>query len=213
MPNPTRLNFDRWLQIAQVLVTDVVLCRDEFSRTSMESGRVNQFWARAFVRAFFAYVESSVFEMRLVVRDAADGGRITLTVAERSLIDEESYEIAANGKPEARTKFLKLERNFRFTSELFGRAFAIETGIEYGDGGWESFLGSLKIRHRITHPRDLAAIDLTLPEVQTVVSAFAWYIASTDRLLARCTAAMQAETARLLQGTSTAPLPPPGVPG
>ncbi len=192
MPEPfPPLNFIRWKCIAETLVADVVVCRDNLSRSSLANNKIDQFWARAFVRAFFAYVESSIYEMRLVVRAAADSGRVTLNVAERSLIDEESYELRENGKPEARPKFLKVERNLRFTLDLFQRVFGIVANVDFGGDGWLSFLTAVKIRHRITHPRDPNAIDLTLDEVATLVSAFGWYIQSTDKVLTKAVEAVR----------------------
>jgi len=210
------LDFARWQRIAATLTTDITHCRDELVRIIQQEKRIDQFWARSLIRSFLAYVESSVYEMRLVVSDAAEGGRIKLSPAERSLINEETYELGENGKPQIRTRYLKIERNFRFTTELFAQVFEVTADIDYAGTGWPAFLSAIKIRHRITHPRDPESIDLSFLEAETVVTAFRWYLDATDSLLNRSIAALQAKNIQMQAALSaltharTPELPPRG---
>jgi hypothetical protein len=212
--NYPSLDFGRWQRIATVLISDITHCRDELARIAQQEKRIDQFWARGLIRSFLAYIESSVYEMRLVVRDADDARRIKLSAAERSLINEETYELTESGKPQIRTRYLKIERNFRFTTELFAQVFEVTSDIDYSGSGWSAFLDAIKIRNRITHPRDPESINLSLEEVETIVNAFRWYLDSTDSLLNRSNAKLQSQNTEMqaalaaLRSVSTPPLPP-----
>jgi len=168
----------RWSDIFAIAGADTRRCTKAVVAAAQgDDGarRLDQFWARATVRAFFATVEALTFEMRLALRSARDAKLVNLTPAEYSLISEHAADLDDGGRPQERPRFLTVDRNFRFSYRLFAALFDSDVHLDVSGDGWRKFLSAVKVRNRITHPKAPLDLDLTAGETTELMEAITWY--------------------------------------
>jgi len=183
MSDPYEVDLSRWIAAAEILTADLQRCTDELNRALDTTGRIDQFWARAMVRTLFAYVEGSTFEMHRSLQQANDRGVIRLSLSEQAILAELTFDLDQAGRPKSRPKFLQIDRNIRFVFALYARAAHSAYQLDVSGEGWQSFLSTIQVRNRITHPRDPNALDLTIQEIQAAVHTSMWYSGEVRALM------------------------------
>jgi len=90
------------------------------------------------------------------------------------LIQETSYQLTDSGEVKWRKAKLRLDSNLIFCFRILAKAAQVEFELKRDGEGWRNFKTAIGIRDRLTHPRRLEDIDVSMPEVETVVEAFNW---------------------------------------
>jgi hypothetical protein len=195
----------RWKEIFDAAGADTRRCTTELSDAARgQSGerRLDQFWARSSVRTFFAMVEALTFEMRLALRQVHAANIVPFDPAEATLVFEQSFDLDEAGRPQARPRFLALDRNFRFAFPRFASLFGVQAMLDVGGEGWRKFLQTIKVRNRITHPKSPSELDLSIEEVTVAMEAIAWYSETMTALFVAIERAVH-------EATSIVESPPP----
>lgn len=173
--DPHEVDMSRWIAAARILISDLDRCMTAISASLDTSGQIDQFWARAAVRALFAFIEGSTFEMRRVLLKAQGDGVLELSLPEQALLAELTFDLDKAGRPQSRPKFLQIERNVRFIFALFARAAHSNFQLDVASEGWRCFIATVTVRNRITHPRDPQSLTITAEELKAAVRANSWY--------------------------------------
>jgi len=173
----------RLRQLYDILGADVERCIEGLRQELDNHGRLDDFWTRAEIRAFFAMVEATTHELRRIVCEAAERGLVELTVAERGALSDVAYDLNDRAVPSSKPRFIPIERHLRFVYRLYSRIFETETELPIGDSGWEAFKKTLAIRNRITHPKDPASLEVTVDEFEILNRATAWYVGCMKDLI------------------------------
>lgn len=106
---------------------------------------------------------------------------------ELGILNEEAYELKVNGKIGTQTKFYQLQPRMRFIISAFARLYGNEHYVvDVSTQGWEQFDKALRIRHRITHPKDVESFKITDEEIAVVESAKKWFADTIKELLDIC---------------------------
>jgi hypothetical protein len=92
------LAVDRLRAVADVLAADTSRSAQSVIEILTNEKRLDQFWARSLVRTFFAWIEAYVFELKLIIRSAAERGLIDLSEGELSLLNEVVYDVNDHGE-------------------------------------------------------------------------------------------------------------------
>jgi hypothetical protein len=142
-----------------------------------------EFWMRAFIRAFFAMAEGTIFGMKQTILTAAGALGINLSVAELALLLEKGYEMKENGDVKANSKFIRFESNFRFTVKTYAKVFEYDYTLDVQGQGWQAFRRSIEIRHRLTHPKSLYDLSLSIADVEDLDEGCIWFMESTGTLI------------------------------
>jgi hypothetical protein len=156
----------------EVLTNDI----EEFADMAIVPNQIIPFSSmRAYVRAVFALVEGVSFGFRQIALKAplAD---YCLTQGELAVMNEESYGLKDNGEVSISSRFLKVQAGTRFTFAICKRVYEIQTEINYGDSGWDSFIKAIKIRDRLMHPKSVECLDVTDDELGIVSDALKWFL-------------------------------------
>jgi hypothetical protein len=126
--------------------------------------------AREFVRAAFAEIEGTSFCLRVwCAQHLLDAGR--MSERERLVVSEVTLDLR-DGKVVEKPAKLRLEENVKFTFALLDRVHRIEKPtLDTSEKWWSDFKTAIRIRHRLTHPRMPADLDVSSDELMTVVSA------------------------------------------
>ena len=130
---------------------------------------------RAFVRAVFAMIEGTVFQLKQVILQHTKINGITLTSGQISLLLEESYEIKTTGAINTRSKFLRLHDNLKFTLKLYSEV--VDTNFKYDpkDEGWKTLKRAIEIRNRITHPKSITDLHISYDDSEIIDQCGQWF--------------------------------------
>lgn len=147
--------------------------------------KMSGFWDRAYVRFFFSGVEGVTYGMRQLLLSANKSGQIKLTSAELSLLREERYEINDHGKVNTRTAFANFLPSIQFTLRTFAAAYGLSHIYKSAKQhpGWTAFRESVKIRNRLTHPKDVRELMVSGEEFTKIELAEDWFMSLFSQLL------------------------------
>jgi hypothetical protein len=136
---------------------------------------------RASVRASFAFVEGvlSVLKSFLLAHDAE-----ALPVKVVGALKGETYQVTESGEVKVRPQFIATKENLRLCIRTFASVHAPAFRVELGGPGWRAFSEALQVRHRITHPRSAANLEVSLADMETVDSFVGWFGGELKKLLA-----------------------------
>jgi hypothetical protein len=94
-------------------------------------------------------------------------------------LSEQTYSVTESGEIKEQIRFLSLPAMIRLTTRL---AEDICPGFKFDfrNEGWSNFKLSFKIRHRVTHPKNMDELKITDQEITTAESAFFWILNLTQ---------------------------------
>jgi hypothetical protein len=164
-------------RLSQALIEDVAY----FQEAARKEPTV--FSLRAYTRSFFALVEGTVFGMKQTILAAWPALGVNLRIAELALLFEEGYDVKENGDPRVQTKFLRLASNLRFTVRLYAKVFEYDYTLNVQGGGWQAFNRSIGIRNRLTHPKRVEDLNISLDDMDDLEEGFTWFLESVRSLV------------------------------
>jgi hypothetical protein len=135
----------------------------------------NQYNRRVYVRTLFALVEGELFNKKQLALKMFLLGRVSFTESELAIIKEEQYYLNNLGNAETRNLFLRLPENLRFTFDSYARAFTCKFKLDVKCSGWDAFLNAVKIRNRITHPKQQMNLEINDKDLYVIKTASKWY--------------------------------------
>jgi len=166
-----REQFEKLIAMEKVLTQDMLECGELVNGESKTDSA-----ARSFVRAVFAMIEGSIFNLKQMALNLSAHGRGSFSKAELVMLEEVSYDLDSKGGAITQTKFMKLPANIRFAFDAAARGFGVTYKLEVGSSGWANFRESIDIRNRITHPKKIDDLELSDTEVQKVVDTGTWFL-------------------------------------
>lgn len=119
-----------------------------------------QFWLRIAVRTAIDSVDAMIYRLKIPVRKL-----IKLRGLEKKLLP----------KPK--------KRGLIFTFKEFAVAFNVAFEIKENDENYKEYLTARKIRDRITHPKKLSDLNVSVNEYGKLVDAFLWFQKSFAQLI------------------------------
>ena len=159
---------DRLKDIFRILNGDV----DE----AMAYGRSNpsEFAHRSLVRAHFALIEGLSFQLRQVTLASLIDTDF-LTSAEIALLREERYSIDSSGNPKTQEVFNSFLPSLLFSIRCYlknhGASYQVNTTCD----GWLSMQKAVKIRNRVTHPKNVESLELSDQDLKNFRDAAIWW--------------------------------------
>ncbi|HEX8195848.1 MAG TPA: hypothetical protein VF571_06555 [Pyrinomonadaceae bacterium] len=172
------LKIDEFIRISSLLLEDTIICAGGFE-IDINNPDQRQFWRRSFVRSLFAAIEGLTFQYKQLAKEIAKYNRVEFSSSEIALLNDESYVLNNKGEASVQEAKLKTVENMLFSLFMLAksckREFAINKGTE-----WDAFLKTRKIRDRITHPKKLEHVRITIKEVSTIRTAVIWIVNSVN---------------------------------
>jgi hypothetical protein len=152
-----------------------LLAKDTIAVAGKSKKRLSQTKRRSFIRALFAWIEADTFNRKQIALLLHHEGQVDFSAAELALLREEHYDLDPKGQARTQQKFLRLAENRRFGVRCFCKATGIDYNVETGNQGWEGFLRSIKLRNRITHPKNPADLFVSDNDLQGIWNTFLWF--------------------------------------
>ncbi len=159
-------------QVRRELLDDVAECWFSLKRKDSQAHRRN------YVRAVFAMVEGWVSVLKAYVIAEVEGGRFEASRAEIAVLREEDYRLTDRGKPKTSQALLRSLQNLKFTFDIFARAHGVERP-DFGVEGFEVLREAVQVRHRVTHPKATADLDVSDEELSLVDEAWSWFMGAS----------------------------------
>jgi hypothetical protein len=131
---------------------------------------------RAFVRAFFAWVEATIFIFKQNIL-IYDDRRSALSPSELLALAEKTWDVRDKGDVSIQPRFIPLPNNVRFTVRIVAKGHGIPLDVDFGSRGWQAFRDAVAIRNRITHPKSPRALLISKRELRTLFRAEEWFTA------------------------------------
>jgi hypothetical protein len=160
-----------------------VLGQDILTSRNMVKENDSPFWRRTLVRSLFACIEGMSYRMKYVALIMARNHSVRLSPAERALMKEESYDLNDKGEAAISKSKLRTADNLLFSLKIAARACKTPFEIDKGGEGWGSFKDALKIRDRITHPKNSQDLLISDEELNIVWKTINWYVDSMTHVL------------------------------
>ena len=141
----------------------------------------SQFNKRAAFRAVFAAVEGTTRALKHQVTLRFMGEGELYSDAEKTLLLEDDYFLDERGEAKTRQAILPPKSNFIFALKMFMREMPAPLELDLTARGWQAFVESLKVRHRVTHPTKPSDIEVSDKEFEQLCRAQKWIRETTIR--------------------------------
>ncbi len=165
---PKGKNF-RQLQDAILLFSeDAVLAEKNIDTSDTPYNR------RAMVRALFAMIEGTIFILKQMALATAAHQNI-LNTGELLLLEEKIPEITSKGECRMQTKYINLKDNLTFVSHVIKRLHGFTLQLGKDATHWEQFEKTIKVRNRITHPKDPNDLWVSDEDLKNIRAVSSWF--------------------------------------
>ena len=134
------------------------------------------FGRRVYVRVLFAQIEAWVYNVKQFIVASAPAAARPLTCEELALLREVSFELSDQGVPNVKPgRFVPLDRNLRFLFHLTDRVYSTGIALDTAGHDWQQFQRSLKLRHRLTHPKSSAELLVSDDDLRDALGTQQWF--------------------------------------
>jgi hypothetical protein len=136
---------------------------------------------RAFVRAAFAALDAFLSHGSSLILFLNEKGIYKLKPAEVALLQEKRLDVDSNGDVVVRNSFVPFSNKLRFLLNLGGRLSIPDYHVDVGDAGWQSLRTAITKRDQLTHPKELAHLEVQEEDLRQFKQGLEWL--STQLLL------------------------------
>ena len=126
---------------------------------------------RLYVRMFITVVESAIATFK---QEALSHGK-QLSDSERSLLREVTYDIDSKGEPTERALHAPFLSSLRFAFKMLVSVRGLAFKPDYSSSGWQAMQDAVRVRNRLTHPKDTTDMTVSDAEMQKVDAAELWF--------------------------------------
>lgn len=144
---------------------------------------VFQFWGRTEVRMVFAQLEGLTHSLKQASLGCSEITRIQLTPAEKAFLEEQDYDLQDNGVIVSRSAKLRTLPNFLFAVRQFAKTTGITYQLPTNGTEWQKLKEAIKVRDRLTHPRDATSLTVTHEELGSMFDALIWVYENIDQMV------------------------------
>ena len=149
-------------------------------------------WRRMYVRASFAFIEAFSFYLKqhafnqtlVAVYDSFKQGSGHIPSRDLALLNDESYCLSDKGEAKIEKAKLRTIPNLLFALSSFAKSIGSDYVAMKDDAGYESLTMAIKIRDKLTHPKDVQSLEVTDEQVRIVTTAIEWVQREYVRILA-----------------------------
>jgi hypothetical protein len=152
------------------LFNDVVKCEELLERSD------TQFARRTLVRAAFAFNEGLIYWFKSLVQQGmlADLTNEGLNIQKYILLDDQLPKIGPQGKIEYQESRIPFLTQCAFVLRTAAEQRKLDPKQFFSDNGWNELGKSLKVRHRITHPKKPEDLDVSDEDLRSTSEGHRW---------------------------------------
>lgn len=130
-------------------------------------------WRRLVVRTAMSQIETMCFRLKKYVLFLSPFLHKKISPKDEMWLKEEKVE-KKKGEIKRKKFFPEAKENLKFAFKMYGWMLNFEFNIEKIEG-WESYKKAVEIRHRITHPKSISDLEVSLKDYDIVGSTYQWF--------------------------------------
>ena len=173
------------MNLSEVSEPLIALCNDVIQARELNENKDDDFTRRVYIRSLFTLIEGSTWLIKqALLKATCEACRKIELPALDGLLGDSSSEIDQRGEIVEKKKFIPISNNVRFTCNQFNRLTKSNIVLDVQSQAWSYFLDSIKVRNRITHPKETADLAITDDEFKKCKAVESWYNAHMHEFLA-----------------------------
>lgn len=137
---------------------------------------------RISVRTLFSNIEAICNRLKLSVLPFAEANVKKLEKEEIAMINEESYFLDEYGEAKKRKAYPNFASNLQFAFKVYTRVTGSDFKLDVESIQWKKFKKAIKIRNRITHPKNLSDMKISKDDFRKATNAYNWFLANIKLL-------------------------------
>lgn len=142
------------------------------------------FHRRTYIRTIFSGIEECVWLMKQACLGAAPSPDAPeMPLSEYMLLSEIDYSLKGNGDVKEQAKILSLVDNLQFVVKVVNYRHSAGLDLGVGTSTWDNFQKAIKIRNRLTHPKNGEAMLVTDEELTLCIGVSHWFNGLTQAFL------------------------------
>jgi hypothetical protein len=144
------------------------------------------FALRTIFRTSAAYIEGTIYQLRLVCLAAAEDVPHLFSSNEMMSLKEKTVYLNSRGVIEEKDSFSKILPSILFTFSSFAKLHSIEFKPNTGDHRWNSLRDFFSIRNALMHPKSQHEFKITKDKNKMGIDAVTWFDENFKALLRAC---------------------------
>ena len=167
----------------------------EFQKLMLEDIRIAKkqalkmptpFALRTLIRTATAYIEGTVYQLRLVCLAALKDAPNYFSPEEAVVLQEKYVTIDNKGNIKEKDDFQKILPSILFTFSLFAKLHNIGFKPEISDHRWDSLKKLFEIRNALMHPKIQSDFEISQQKNQWCFEGLAWFQENLKTLYRAC---------------------------
>ncbi|MEY4531936.1 MAG: hypothetical protein RLZZ156_2659 [Deinococcota bacterium] len=163
------------MKMGEITKPLIELMDDAFHAEKYLDTHNEPFFRRIYIRSVISDIEAVVWFLKQLCIKVSHIKPQLLDPSEYGFLSDETYELKENGDIQKKSKFLRLESNIQFTIKICNRLFHTSVDLQTGTIEWQSFLKTIKVRNRITHPKNAIDLQISDDELETCKRTSSWF--------------------------------------
>ncbi|WP_444905960.1 hypothetical protein ACJJIR_15070 [Microbulbifer sp. SSSA008] len=170
-------------QFQSLLLEDIRAARD------IARNDPTPFSLRTIYRTSAAYIEGTLYQLRLVCLAALEDVPTIFNYQEILALKEKTVLLNSKGKLEEKDQFQKLKPSILFLFSCFAKLHSIHFSPNISDHRWDSLGKFFELRNSLMHPKSIS--DFEIDEFKNTVSleAVSWFNENLQKLFRECESA------------------------
>lgn len=179
MPNEIRQTSRAAAQLGALLVE----LTEEYAVISKGSTPSEISQMRMRIRTMFAILEAVIYVWKqMALEYHPDPNCAVFTQAERLFAQEQEYCLSDKGVVGTRRAKVSLKTNVRFAYKMLAKSGSVNSELDVSGSEWQAFQKAIDVRDRITHPKNISDLNVTIEEHNAVTAAFGWLLVTFAKL-------------------------------
>jgi len=180
-------------ELSPFVPENIALVEDYFRTLEMlEGNSKDQYYRRMLLRSAFAYMEGIIFVFKgstagLLLAQHFQEIRSDMTKLLREtpylgFLTDSGFVLSDKGELKPKKEHINLKTNIQYMFKIAATTYHSSYEVDKSGNGWECFQKSIKVRDRITHPKNSSDMEIAEDEISDVIKAISWFEEAFDDL-------------------------------
>jgi hypothetical protein len=167
-PKWTPPNRDEFGSILQLLLDDAVHASEEAHRIQTPQN------FRTFYRTVSAYIEGISYQLKQLALTRYYEGKVDFQADEVLALHDYSFRVLQDGRSETFPSFGNTASSFLMAVRCSAKSVGATYEVPMDEVGYRHFRDLFAARNDITHPKSLAALQITMAQMENASRALIW---------------------------------------
>lgn len=150
----------------------------------------DQTWHRAYTRTLFSMIETLTYRLKEDIYNLLESEGEEITSELQGKLKGQIIKRNKQGQLQIKPCYQSLPNSIEYAFAHYACMHSIDYKIDKNSPGWQWLINSLKIRNRITHPKETADLEINNDELVIIQSAGKWFLETLNDLYEKCAASL-----------------------